>query len=48
MVHLGEVVQSGEENQFTKVNHNHGHNILRLFNTLPIFVFTTSETKRDY
>ena len=26
--------------------HNHGHNILRLFDTLPNFLFTTSETKR--
>ena len=24
---------------------NHGHNILRLFDTLPDFLFTTSETK---
>ena len=28
--------------------YNHGHNILRLFETLPNFLFTTSETKRDY
>ena len=28
--------------------YNHGQNILRLFNTLPNFLFTTSETKRDY
>ena len=28
--------------------YNHGHNILRLFDTLPNFLFTTSETKRDY
>ena len=27
---------------------NDGHNILRVFDTLPIFCFTTSETKRDY
>ena len=27
---------------------NHGHNILRLFDVLPNFPFTTSETKRDY
>ena len=25
-----------------------GHNILRLFDVLPNFHFTTSETKRDY
>ena len=28
--------------------YNHGHNILRLFDTLPNFLFTTSEIKRDY
>ena len=28
--------------------YNHGHNILRIFGTLPNFLFTTSETKRDY
>ena len=27
---------------------NHGHNILRLFDTLPNFLFTTSEAKRHY
>ena len=27
---------------------NHGHNILRLFNVLPNFPFTTSEKKCDY
>ena len=27
---------------------NHGQNILRLFDTLPNFLFTTSETKRDF
>ena len=26
---------------------NHGHNILRVFDTLPNFLFTTSEAKRD-
>ena len=26
---------------------NHGHIIVRLFDTLPNFLFTTSETKRD-
>ena len=29
-------------------NYNHRHNILRLFDVLPNFPFTTSETKRDY
>ena len=28
--------------------YNHGHNILRAFNVLPNFPFTTSETKPDY
>ena len=35
----------------TKVNegkNNYGDNILRLFDTLPNFLFTTNETKRDY
>ena len=27
--------------------YNHGHNTLRLFGTLPNFLFITSETKRD-
>ena len=34
-----------------KVNegkNNYGDNILRLFDTLPNFLFTTNETKRDY
>ena len=28
--------------------YNYGHNILRLFDTLPNFLFAASETKRDY
>ena len=28
--------------------YNHGHNILRHFDILPNFLFTASETKRDY
>ena len=28
--------------------YNHGHNIFRPFDTLPNFLFTTIETKRDY
>ena len=28
--------------------YNHGHNILRIFDVLPNFPFTTSETKPDY
>ena len=28
--------------------YDHGHDILRFFVTLPHFLFTTSETKRDY
>ena len=30
------------------VNYNLGHNILRLFNALPNFAFTISNTKLDY
>ena len=30
------------------VPHDYNHNILRLFDTLPKFIFTTSEAKRDY
>ena len=29
-------------------DYNHGHNILRIFDVLPIFTFTTSEMKPDY
>ena len=29
-------------------NYNHEHNILKLFDTLPNFIFTTNEMKRDY
>ena len=29
-------------------SYNHGHNILRIFDVLPNFPFTTSETKPDY
>ena len=28
--------------------YNHGHNIIRIFEVLPNFPFTTSETKPDY
>ena len=31
-----------------KLQDNHFHNILRLFDVLPNFLFTTSETMRDY
>ena len=27
---------------------NDGHNVLRIFVTIPNFLFNTSETKRDY
>ena len=33
---------------FAEAYYNHFHNILRLFDVLPNFPFTTSETKRDY
>ena len=29
-------------------NYNDGHNILRLIDTIPNFLFTASEAKRDY
>ena len=31
-----------------ELTYNHFHNILRLFNVLPNFPFTTSETMDDY
>ena len=31
-----------------KTINNYGQNILRLFDALPNFLFTTSEVKRDY
>ena len=33
---------------YIKGTYNHFHNILRLFNVLTNFPFTTSETMRDY
>ena len=30
------------------IDNNHGHIIMRAFNVLPNFPFTTSETKLDY
>ena len=35
-------------NIFSVMNYNHGHNIMRIFNVLPNFPLTTSETKPDY
>ena len=34
--------------QELKNDYNHGNNILKLFDTLPNFLFTTSQAKRDY
>ena len=31
-----------------EINNNHLNNILRLFDVLPNFLFSTSETMRDY
>ena len=31
-----------------KFENNEGHNILRVFDTIPKFLFTTGETKRNY
>ena len=43
---------NGATNKAIKTNENfadtHGHNILRLFDTLPNFLFTISETKGGY
>ena len=33
---------------FADANYNHGHNIMRSFDVLPSFPFTTNETKPDY
>ena len=30
------------------LKYNHGHSIMRIFDILPNFPFTTSETKPDY
>ena len=32
----------------SNVWYNHGHDIMRIFDVLPDFPFTTSETKPDY
>ena len=37
-----------ESSYFIVNNYNHGRNIFRLFDTLWKFLFTLSETKRDY
>ena len=42
-------LEDNEESDDSRVeSDNHGRNILRLFDTLPNFLFTTSETKRGY
>ena len=41
-------ISNCQENLTHCIIYNHGHNILRLFDTLSNFLFTTSETKRDY
>ena len=40
------VVNNGSPSQ--QLTYNHSHNILRLFDVLPNFSFTTSETMHDY
>ena len=40
----GKKMPSGTEYLRRRSSHNHGHNILRLFDVLPNFLFTTSET----
>ena len=37
-----------KQNSSAYKNYNHFHNILRLFDDLRNFLFTTSETMRDY
>ena len=46
----GEASTRTFKNQKININHTSTimDNILRLFDTLPNFLFTTSETKRDY
>ena len=53
--HLISIIKWGKNNGNFKVTcnlmnyvYNHGNNILRLFDTLPNFIFITRETKRDY
>ena len=43
-LNLGQKIQKKMNYEFN----NHGHNILRLFDTLPSFIFTTSEAKCGY
>ena len=43
-----ELVESKGSLQIETHNYNHSHNILRLFDVLPTFPFTSSETMRDY
>ena len=46
---LNKVLSSGMYNcNFKTINYNLGHNILRFFDVLPNFPFTTSETNGDY
>ena len=37
-----------KQNSSAYKNYNHFHNILKLFDVLRNFLFTTSETMRDY
>ena len=40
--------QGNKKQNFCEEKYNHGHNIMRIFDVLPNFPFTTSETKPDY
>ena len=45
---LCELVLKIDRKPWVNKNTYHDHNILRLFDVLPIFPFTTSEMKRDF
>ena len=40
--------QGSKKQNFCEEKYNHGHNIMRIFDVLRNFPFTTSETKPDY
>ena len=47
MVQLENMIYTNYFTQYGE-NYNHGHNIMRIFDVLPNFPFTTSVTKPDY
>ena len=42
------VLNSKQNYSYLKKHYNYGHSIMRTFDVLPNFPFTTSETKADY